>query len=64
MVLKVRHLSGSAFCTGFSRLKVPEQALDGILLGLGMVVKRNLMNFHVLVVHLYSARLWTVASLC
>ena len=46
LVLKARHLSGSAFCTGFSRLKVPEQALDGIPLGLGSVVKINLLNFH------------------
>ena len=45
--LKARHLSGSAFCTGFSRLEVPEQALDGIPLGLGLVVKINLLNFHV-----------------
>ena len=29
----------SAFCTGFSRLEVPEQALGGISLDLGMVVK-------------------------
>ena len=36
LVLKARHLSGSAFCTGFSR---PEQALDGIPLGLGLVVR-------------------------
>ena len=46
LVLKARHLSGSAFCTGFSRLEVPEQALDGIPLGLGSVVKINLLNFH------------------
>ena len=46
LVLKARHLSGSAFCTGFSRLEVPEQALDGIPLGLGLVVKINLLNFH------------------
>ena len=39
LVLKARRLSGSAFCTGFSRLEVPEQALDGISLGLGLVVK-------------------------
>ena len=47
LVLKARHLSGSAFCTAFSRLEVPEQALDGIPLGLGSVVKINLLNFHV-----------------
>ena len=41
-----RHLSVSAFCTGFSRLELPEQALDGIPLGLGSVVKINLLNFH------------------
>ena len=46
LVLKARHLSGSAFCTGFSRLEVPEQALDGIPLGSGLVVKINLLNFH------------------
>ena len=45
LVLKARHLSGSAFCTGFSRLEVPEQALDGIPLGLRLVVKINLLNF-------------------
>ena len=42
MVLKARHLSGSAFCT---RLEVPEQALDGIPLDLELAVKKNL-NFH------------------
>ena len=36
IVLKARHLSSSAFCTGFSRLEVPEQALDGIPLGFGI----------------------------
>ena len=48
LVLKAMHLqvSDSAFCTGFSRLEVPEQALGGIPLGLGMVVKINLLNFH------------------
>ena len=45
LVLKARHLSGYAVCTGFSRLEVPEQALDGIPLRLGSVVKINL-NFH------------------
>ena len=34
-------------CTGFSRLKLPEQALGGIPLGLGLVVKMNLKNIHV-----------------
>ena len=29
LVLKVRHLSDSAFYTGFSRLEVPEYALNG-----------------------------------
>ena len=47
LVLKARHLSASAFCTGFSRLEVPEQALGEILLGLGLVVKINLLNIHV-----------------
>ena len=44
LVLKARHLhvSGSAFCTGFSRLEVP---LDGILLGLGLVVKTKPPEF-------------------
>ena len=46
LVLKARHLSGSAFCTGFSRLEVPEQALDGISLAFGLVVEINLLNFH------------------
>ena len=46
LVLKARHLRGSAFCTGVSRLEVPEQALDGIPLGVGSVVKINLLNFH------------------
>ena len=36
-ILKARHLSGSAFCTGFSMLEVPEQALDGIPLDLGLL---------------------------
>ena len=40
-------LGTSAFCTGFSRLELPEQALDGIPPGLGLVVKINLLNFHV-----------------
>ena len=40
--LPARHPSGSAFYTGFSRLKVPEQALGGIPLGLGLVVKMNI----------------------
>ena len=31
------YVRDSAFCTGFSRLEVPEQALDGIPLGLGLV---------------------------
>ena len=30
---------------GFSRLEVAKQALGGIPLGLGMVVKINLLNF-------------------
>ena len=47
LVLKVRHISGSAFCTGFFRLEVPEQALGGILLRLRLVVKINLLNINV-----------------
>ena len=35
---KARNLSGSAFCN-FHRLGVPEQALGGIPLGFGIVVK-------------------------
>ena len=39
----------SALCTGFStctcRFEVPEQALGGIPLDLGIVVKINLVNF-------------------
>ena len=46
VVLKARHLSNSAFCNGFSRLEVPEQALDGIPLGLGLVVKISPWKFH------------------
>ena len=41
-----RHLSGSAFCS-FHKLGVPEQALVGIPLGLGLLWKINLSNFHV-----------------
>ena len=48
LVLKARYLSDSAFHTGFSRLEVPEQALDGIPLGLGLVMKKSLWNFHAL----------------
>ena len=33
LVLKARHLSGSAFCTGFSRLEVP--GWDTPRLGIG-----------------------------
>ena len=33
---------------------MPEQALDGIPLGLGLVVKINLLNFHVLRAGQYS----------
>ena len=35
--------AGSAFCT---RLEVPEQALGLIPIGLGLVVKINLLNIH------------------
>ena len=49
MYLKAGHVSGSAFCTEFSRLEVPEQALGGIPLGLELVVKINLLNIHVYV---------------
>ena len=38
LVLKARHLSGSAF-RNFYRLKVSEQALGGIPLGFGIVVE-------------------------
>ena len=46
LVLKARHLSDSAFCTGFSRLEVPEQALGGIPLGLALIVKIHLLYIH------------------
>ena len=32
--------------TGFSRLEVPEQTLDGIPLDLELVLEINLLNFH------------------
>ena len=38
LVLKARHLGGSAFCI-FYKLGVPEQALGGIPLGFGNVVE-------------------------
>ena len=38
LVLKARHLGGSAFCN-FYRLGVPEQALGGIPLSFGIVVE-------------------------
>ena len=39
LVLKARHLSGTAFRTRFSRLEVPEQALDGPdTLSLGLII--------------------------
>ena len=38
LVLKARHLGGSAFCN-FYRLEVSEQALGGIPLGFGIVVE-------------------------
>ena len=38
LVLKARHLGGSAFCN-FHRLGVPEQALGEIPLGFGIVVE-------------------------
>ena len=47
LVVKARHLGGSAFCN-FYGLRVPKQALGGIPLGFGIVVwKINLLNFHV-----------------
>ena len=36
------------FCTGFSRLEVPEQALNEIPLGLGFGCEDNLLNFLVM----------------
>ena len=45
LVLKARHLSDSAFCTRFFRLEVPEQALGGIPLGLGLVVEDKPTDF-------------------
>ena len=38
LILKARHLVGSAFCK-FYELRVPEQALGGIPLGFGAVVE-------------------------
>ena len=38
LVLKARHLDGSAFCNFYS-LEVSEQALGGISLGFGIVVE-------------------------
>ena len=38
LVLKARHLGGSAFCN-FYRLGVPEQASGGIAVGFGIVVE-------------------------
>ena len=38
VVLKARHLGGSAFCS-FHRLGEPEQALGRIPLGFGIVVE-------------------------
>ena len=38
LVLKAKHLTGSAFCCLY-RLEVSEQALDGIPLGFGIVVE-------------------------
>ena len=38
LVLKARHLGGSAFCNFYS-LEVPEQALGGIPLGFRIVVE-------------------------
>ena len=49
LVLKTRHLSGSAFCTGFSTLEVPVQVLGGIPLGLRLVVNIKLLNIHIAV---------------
>ena len=56
LVLKARAPNdGSAFCIGFSRLEVPEQTLGGIPLGLGMVMKINFLNFHVVYYTLSSS---------
>ena len=49
LVLKARRTVPrvTAFCTGLSRLEVPEQALDGILLDLGLVyIVRRKVLFH------------------
>ena len=37
VVTDVVHTGDAVFCTGFSRLEVPEQALGGIPLGLGLL---------------------------
>ena len=41
LVLKARHLGGSAFCN-VDRLGVPEQALSGIPLDFGIVMEDEL----------------------
>ena len=42
-----------AFCTGFFRLEVREQALGGIPLDLGLVMKRKVLNLYVHLLGLY-----------
>ena len=37
--MSYRHQSDSASCTGSSRLEVPEQALEGIPLDLGLIME-------------------------
>ena len=39
LVLKARHLSGSAFCWVDIHIGLPEQAVGGFPLGLGLVVE-------------------------
>ena len=45
LLLKARHLSDSAFCTGSLRVEVSEQALSGIPLGLGLSVEDKPTDF-------------------
>ena len=51
LVLKARHLGGSAFCNFYS-LGVPEQALCGILLGFRIIVEDKASEL--LCVHLWT----------
>ena len=56
LVLKARHLSGSAFCKSMY-IGVPEQALGWLPLGLGL--EMNLLSFHVL---LYISQFYSASA--